>query len=89
MSNFECEHCGAEVSPNAKGCHACGATRQGGEWRHLETYDGIDLPDDEFNYEEFLEKEFGSTHAQDRRKLFWRIVAGVLLIAFILLVLGC
>lgn len=79
-SDFECPQCGAEVSPNAAGCRECE-----GRWETSEIYDGLDLPDDEFDYNEFVENEFGGGR-KTGKELFWWIVALITLLAFIFLV---
>ena len=52
--DFHCPECGAEVHPNAFGCRACGARKENGRWMQSSTYDGVDLPDDYFDYDEFI-----------------------------------
>jgi len=89
-SDGECGICGAAVSPNAKGCRSCGARKDDtGEWFHAEDRDGLDLVEDDFDYEDFIEREFGEGPVRRSRKdLFWWLVALVTLIAFVLLVVG-
>ncbi|MEM9282156.1 MAG: hypothetical protein AAGA96_10035 [Verrucomicrobiota bacterium] len=86
-SDFSCPVCGAEVSPNATGCQACGAQKLEGRWVDPEIYDGLDLPDDsEFDYEKFVERELGSgSSRKSGKELFWWIIAIIVLIAFALL----
>lgn len=86
---FQCPACGADVSPNAAGCRECGARKVDGQWAEPELYDGLDLPgEDDFEYDDFVEREFGSGHRRKSSKeLFWWIVAIITLIAFALLVL--
>ena len=87
-SKFTCPSCGKELSPNAVGCSGCGARKVDGEWADLEAYDGLDLPDDEFDYEDFIAEEFGERKKTDLRGLFWWFVALITLIAFAWLSLG-
>lgn len=88
QSEFECPICGAEVSPNASGCRECGAEKIEGRWVDSQIHDGLDLPDDEFDYEDFVEREFGSSgRKKTGKELFWWIVAILTLIAFLFLVL--
>ncbi len=86
QSDFECPSCGAEVSPNAAGCRDCGAQKVDGRWEDSETYDGLDLSDD-FDYDEFVEKEFGKGSRKSGKELFWWMVAIITLIAFLFLAL--
>lgn len=89
QSDFECPACGAAVSPNASGCRDCGAQKVDGRWVENKIYDGLELPEeDDFDYDDFVAREFGSGAGQKRGKdLFWWIVAIIVLIAFTLLVL--
>jgi hypothetical protein len=54
-----CPNCGAEVPPKAKACPECGADEQTG-WSDKAHADNLGLPDEEFDYHEFVEREFGS-----------------------------
>ena len=88
--DFHCPECGAEVHLNASGCHACGARKQDGRWMQSSTYDGVDLPDDDFDYDEFIREEFGDEHGNrfSGKQLFWWFVALITLVAFLFLSLG-
>lgn len=57
-----------------------------GRWEEPEAYDGVDLPDDDFDYGEFIRNEFGEGELQDRsfRKTFWWAVAVITLICLCL-----
>jgi len=89
-NEFSCPQCGAEISPNARSCARCGARKEGAEWLGAERYDGVDLGEDEFDYEDFVRREFGK--GGDRnwfsrltpKERFWWTVAVVLLVAFVL-----
>ncbi|MEM9015976.1 MAG: zinc ribbon domain-containing protein [Verrucomicrobiota bacterium] len=89
LTDFRCPTCGAEVSPNAAGCPECGARKVEGRWVDPASYDGLDLPDeDDFDYEDFVEREFGSGRKRKTAKeWFWWVVAILLLIAFAFMVL--
>ncbi len=82
---FICPDCGAEVRVGSRGCARCASERatkawdKRQPWEQDEVYDGLDLPDDEFNYEEFLDKEFGGGRRRSRREWLWWAVAVVLL----------
>lgn len=77
-----CPVCGTEVPRNALACPECGADDRSG-WR--EDADAVDsgLPDDDFDYEEFVKNEFGNG-APSRFHLGWWITAILLLLAFAL-----
>ena len=80
-----CPHCGAEVPPKARVCPECGSDAQTG-WSQQAEGDGLDLPDEEFDYDKFVDREFGSAKpVPDGIHWFWWIVAIVLLIAFLFL----
>lgn len=85
---FHCPECGADVSPNATGCR-CGARKEEGRWLSSATYDGVDLPEEDFDYDEFVEREFGGRGSRKSlRDYFWWFVALVLLILFALGAIG-
>lgn len=85
---FTCPVCGNDVSPNARGCRKCGATKEDGQWVEPEIYDGVDVEDD-FDYDEFLEREFGDGRpAKSAKEWFWWFVAVVTLLAFFVLAIG-
>ncbi len=95
-AEVHCPTCGRSLSPNAKSC-ACGARRDASGWLAPEIYDGLDLGggDDDFDYEEFLRKEFGKggrggnwfTRMSPKER-FWWVVAVILLAAFAALALA-
>lgn len=80
--SFLCPVCGEEVSPNAKACPECGACDKSG-WRIASRdEDGLNLPDDDFDYDRFVSEEFGRGPKKTLPQWFWVIVAAVLLLAF-------
>ncbi len=78
-----CPVCGAEPPRGARACPECGACEETG-WGEESYSSGLDLPDDdEFDYDEFIDREFGSGKKYDKRvgiPLLWRWVAGILLV---------
>jgi len=50
-------------------------------WSQDEVYDGLDLPEEDFDYEAFLEEEFGSGKRKSRLHRVWWLTAVVLLVA--------
>ena len=44
--------------------------------------DAVDLPDEDFNYEEFVKQEFGSSRGPAVKRIWW-ITAILLIAAFI------
>jgi ssDNA-binding Zn-finger/Zn-ribbon topoisomerase 1 len=79
-----CPVCGDDVPRGALACPECGADHQSGWSEDAEVYDGVDLPENDFNYEEFVEKEFGSKRKPSTVKTIWWVAGIVLLIAFLL-----
>ncbi|MEP6975789.1 MAG: zinc ribbon domain-containing protein [Spartobacteria bacterium] len=78
-----CPVCGEEVPRNAGACPECGADHRSG-WRdEAEGHDAVNLPDETFNYEEFVEQEFGSSPKPTGIKTIWWVTALVILIAFV------
>ena len=53
-----CPNCGAEVPPNAKACPECGSDEDTG-WSEEARVADLDLPDENFDYKEFVQREFG------------------------------
>jgi uncharacterized membrane protein YvbJ len=54
-----CPNCGEDVPRNALACPGCGSDYDTG-WNEESQYDGLDLPTEEFDYEEFTKREFGN-----------------------------
>lgn len=79
-----CPNCGAEVPRRAKACPECGSDETTG-WSDRATTQSLDLPDDEFNYDDFVEREFGSAKPKPQPvKWMWWLVAVGLLVVFVL-----
>jgi hypothetical protein len=78
-----CPVCGEDVPPRALACPECGADHNSG-WRDDATsYDGVDLPDD-FNYDDFVREEFGSSSKPAGISTVWWITAVALLVMTLL-----
>jgi len=78
-----CPNCGAEVPRKALACPECGADEQTG-WSEEAYAQRLDLPDDNFNYDEFVKKEFGPQKDVRPRGIswFWWVIALLLLAVF-------
>jgi hypothetical protein len=75
------------VPPQAKACPECGSCEQTG-WSERATYDRLELPAEDFDYEDFVKREFGPAQPKPRRIWwFWWAVAVAVLAAFLGLVL--
>ncbi len=77
-----CPQCGAEVPANARACPECGSCEETG-WSDAAHADRLGLPDESFDYDEFVREEFGPS--RPRRRPHWWLWA---LTAVILIFLG-
>jgi hypothetical protein len=85
MSPEVCPNCGAEVPRNAETCPGCGSDEKTG-WSETACASILGLPDEEFDYNEFVKEEFGTGRAKPRGiSWFWWVTALllVLLLAFL------
>ena len=79
-----CPNCGAEVPPKARACPECGADEETG-WSKEAAVSGLDLPEEKFDYDDFVEREFGSPSPLPRGiHWVWWLVAVVIVAAFLL-----
>lgn len=80
-----CPICGADVPAKAKACPECGADHETG-WSEDAYASGLGLPDDNFEYDEFVKKEFGGEQQIKPHGLSWIWwVVGIALLAGIVL----
>jgi hypothetical protein len=79
-----CPVCGADIPARAKACPECGACEKTG-WSEEAYASGLDLPDGEFDYEDFVEREFGTGKPLRPRgiKPFWWWIAVALILGFL------
>ena len=80
-----CPNCGANVPRRAKACPECGSDETTG-WSASARTQSLDLPDEEFSYDEFMQREFGRPKRSAGQILWWS-VAVLLLLVFLLLYL--
>ena len=63
----DCPVCGEFVPRKAVACAGCGASRDSG-WNEEASVSGLDLPnDEEFDYDDFVAREFGQGASQETR----------------------
>lgn len=83
-----CPGCGAELRVGVRGCPPCSKPRRRKPkpkvprrpWEQHSSHDGLDLPDDDFDYDEFVSKEFGrAPHRTVPIQWYWWLTAIVLL----------
>ena len=79
----ECPVCGEDVPQGAVACPECGADHNSGWREEAGSYNGGGLPDDEFDYEEFVRQEFSSSPKPSTMKLGWWVTALFLLVIFL------
>ena len=53
-----CPNCGADVPRKARACPECGADEATG-WSEEARASGLDLPDESFDYDDFVKRQFG------------------------------
>ena len=81
-----CPNCGAEIPPRARACPDCGADEHTG-WSDKAHEQRLGLPDDEFDYDEFVKQEFGAKKGEAVRprgiSWLWWLTAVILLLLFL------
>ena len=83
-----CPNCGAEIPDKALACPECGSCEKTG-WSQSADSQRLDLPDENFDYDDFVNREFGAPKRRPSgiRKIWW-VVAIFLLIAAALAFIG-
>jgi hypothetical protein len=85
MTPLVCPNCGAEMPMNAKACSECGSDEKTG-WSEKAYADNLGLPDEEFDYEEYVKEEFGAGRAKPRGiGWFWWATALILILLLLFL----
>ena len=87
---FVCPHCGEEVAAGAKVCPHCGSDDRTG-WSDDADMWAADIPagyseDDDFDYEEFIRREFPDRQSPARwlRRLLFAVLVAVLVLVLVL-----
>jgi hypothetical protein len=89
MSNsiefMDCFSCGKRVRTTAKRCHRCGKefVHESPEHPYRSDYKEYDQREDDFDYQEFLEREFGQK-TPGKLKPWWWYVAWLVLAVMII-----
>ena len=85
-----CPNCGAEVPPNARACPECGSDESTG-WSDRARASQLGIPDEEFNYDEFIREEFDEAKENPARpngtQWLWWTVALILLLLMVVIFL--
>jgi hypothetical protein len=85
MAPDTCPHCGADVPAGAKSCPECGADEHTG-WSEEAYASGLNLPDDSFDYDQFVQSEFEPKKKAVPHGIhwFWWLVAIVVAAVFVI-----
>jgi hypothetical protein len=79
-----CPSCGADVPRKASACPGCGADEKTG-WSDSAYASRLGIPDENFDYDEFVKEEFGATRVKPRGiHWLWWLTALILVILFAL-----
>ena len=85
MSPDICPNCGAEVPLGAKACPECGSDEKTG-WSMKARSDHLDLPEEDFDYEDFVKREFGGERIVPRGiHWFWWLVTILVVVGLVCL----
>jgi len=84
MSPDVCPNCGVLLPRAVKACPECGSDEKTG-WSERAYADNLGLPDEEFNYDEFVKAEFAPSLARPRGlHWLWWFIALLLIILFLI-----
>jgi hypothetical protein len=79
-----CPSCGADVPRNAKACPECGADENTG-WSEDSYAGNLGIPEESFDYEDFVKREFNSDKSPKPRGvswLWWAVAIGLVALFF-------
>jgi uncharacterized membrane protein YvbJ len=85
MTPASCPNCGARVPRGAQSCPECGSDEETG-WSDSANASSLDLPDEDFNYDEFVKQEFGGKTKSVKPhglRWLWYLTALILLIVLL------
>jgi hypothetical protein len=75
------------LPPRAKACPECGSDETTG-WSEEARYDGLNLPDEDFDHDDFVKREFGGDSPVPRGiHWVWWLTAILLIAGFVLIAL--
>ena len=81
-----CPNCGAAVPPDAKACPECGSDEETG-WSEAARTSGLDLPDEKFDYDDFVKQEFeGGPTPRGIHPLWWAVAVILMVVLALLLI---
>jgi hypothetical protein len=79
-----CPNCGAQVPRNARACPECGSDEKTG-WSDSAYAKNLNLPGEEFDYEDFVKEEFGGAPKPRGIHWIWWLTALLLAVLFLIL----
>jgi uncharacterized membrane protein YvbJ len=82
MSPETCPNCGTDVPRNAKACPGCGADEETG-WSDSAYAGNLGIPEDKFDYENFVKAEFGGEKKPRGISWLWWATALALVLLFL------
>jgi len=82
-----CPVCGEDVPRNARACPECGADDLSGWSDDADATGDLGLPDEEFNYDDFVGREFGGSAKPEGIAWLWWAAAVAALLAFAAMIL--
>ncbi len=77
---YACPGCGAEVRVGSRGCPEC--KDKPASWEQDDYLDGVNVPDEDFDYNDFVRREFGKGAARVKPpglRWYWWITGLMLL----------
>ena len=83
MARESCPNCGADLPARAKACPECGSDESTG-WSEEAYASGLDLPEEEFDYDKFVATQFHGKQTTGGLKKIWWIAAVILVLVFLL-----
>ncbi|PAW66089.1 MAG: hypothetical protein B9S38_14150 [Verrucomicrobiia bacterium Tous-C4TDCM] len=94
---YLCPGCDKEVAVGSRACPYCNppqkarkrpkpvASRSKSSWHQESTAEGLHLPDEDFDYDDFVAREFGrKPHRRIGIKWYWWLTALILLVLIIM-----
>jgi hypothetical protein len=97
VDTYLCPGCDKEVRVGSRSCPHCNppakrrkrrqsaASGSKRSWEHDSSHDGLDLPDEDFDYDDFVAREFGhKPHRKTGIKWYWWLTAVAVLVLIVL-----
>jgi hypothetical protein len=86
MDLDSCPNCGADLPPKVNVCPECGSDEKTG-WSDEAALNAFDLPDQEFNYDEFVAREFDGQEKKRPTHWLWLTTAAVVIVLLLVFLL--